>query len=117
MPLGLCGMLTENYWIAGVAWIAEAWEANSCLHSWLVKFGMGIISFQCLATYSINTCCDKTVSHFLFTDNLGASLIKVASSIGFNDIKNAEVKYKREKSRDLLSIPSLYLLSWVYLHL
>ena len=55
----------------------------------------------------------KLVSHFLFTDNLRASLIKVASSIGFNNIKNAEVKYKREKSRDLLSIPSLYfLLSW-----
>ena len=98
MPLGLYGMLTENYWIAGVAWIAAS------LGSLTVVFIAGWLSLAWALFHSnvwpliaLMPAAIKLVSHFLFTDNLRASLIKVASSIGFNDIKNAEVKYKREK--------------------
>jgi len=108
MPLGLFGLITQNYWIAGMAWLAAS------LGSFTVVFIAGCLSLV-VAVFNqtlwpltaILPAVIKLATHFLFVENFKESLLRVASAIGVLS-KKSVVKYTRPKGGHLFSIESLY---------
>lgn len=112
MPLGLFGLITQNYWIAGMAWLAAS------LGSLTVVFIAGWLSLVIAALNQtiwpllvILPAIIKLATHFFFVKNLKESLWRVMTLIGLNRVTNSNVKYAYPKNGNLFTINSIYFIA------
>lgn len=112
VPLGLYGLLVDNYWIAGFAWLAASVGSLTVIFivGWL-SLVWALVNLSFLPLVALLPAVFKLATHFLFVKDLKGSLIRIASGIGLLNAKNSQVRYKRSKSKDLISIPSIYFLA------
>lgn len=115
MPLGLYGMITENYWIAALAWFTASLGSMTVLFiAGCLSLVWAIFNFSVFPLVALLPAFIKLLSHFLYMQNIKESIEKVAIAIGLNHGKNGEVKYKRNRLwQRVLGLDSRYvLLTW-----
>ena len=114
MPIAIYGMLVENYWVSSIAMLAASLGSLTVvfIFAWL-SLVWAIYQSDFWPLVAMIPAALKLSTHFLFSENLITSVTKVVSSIGLNNIANSDVKYKRDRSSDLLTYSSIYfLLTW-----
>ena len=112
MPLGLYGIITENYWIAAFGWFGAS------LGSFTVLFIAGVLSISwaifnqsIFPLIALIPSVLKLFSHFLFVEDIMKSLDRVAKGIGL--VRGQKVKYKRAANQGLFSSEmQYYLITW-----
>ena len=114
MPLGLFGLITENYIVAGFAWfLISQGSLTVFFFATCLTFTWAILTSSTLPFLALTPGILKFASHFLYVDNLMLSILKIIKAIGLDNSVKSKVKYKRSRSEGLLSYSSFYFIgSW-----
>lgn len=109
VPVGLFGLLTENYFLAAIAWLGASLGSLTVVFiaSWIaLALAISIETIGPLLT--LVPAAVKLFSHLLFTENKKVSLLRVAKAIGFSGSSNETAKYNRKGSQSKLDLPTMY---------
>ncbi len=110
MPVGLFGLVTENYWIAAASWFAASLGSVTMIAVvGMLSMGWIVVSGSLLPGLVILPAVAKFGTHFMFTKNVFESLGFLGSAIGLNGNVKSEVKYRyRRMSSRLYAVDSVY---------
>ncbi len=114
MPLGLFGLITENYIVAGLAWfLVSQGSLTVFFFATCLTFSWAILTSTTLPFLALVPGILKFACHFLYLDNPILGIVKIIKAIGLDNSVKSTVKYKRPRSEGLLTLYSVYfMVTW-----
>jgi hypothetical protein len=111
MPLGLYGLINENFWIAAFAWSLTSFASITVVFIvFWISLAYSTYNSTAYPLLSITPSLLIICINFLYSKNIKSSILKTAAAIGLNNFRNRKTKYKRSTSKCFVSKSFLYFL-------